>query len=200
MPRSKTARWLDLIAYLLQHRYPVTREQVFESVSAYLDEDARDEATARESARRKFERDKDELRSLGISIETVELPQAAGDEPGQGYLLKERDFYLPYLELVREEDGGGEPRSARQPYRGLRRLPVTRAELELLDRATRRLAEREELPLAAAARSARRKLAFDLPVPLRAVEKALAQPLSDDARKSLEVLQTAVAEHTAVAC
>ncbi|MHC4766976.1 MAG: helix-turn-helix transcriptional regulator, partial [Planctomycetota bacterium] len=84
MPRSKTARWLDLIAYLLQHRYPVTREQVFESVSGYLDEDSRDEATARESARRKFERDKDELRSLGISIETVELPQAAGDEPGQG--------------------------------------------------------------------------------------------------------------------
>jgi predicted DNA-binding transcriptional regulator YafY len=198
---SKTARWLDLIAYLLQHRYPVTREQVFESVTGYLDEDARDEATAHESARRKFERDKDELRSLGINIETVKLPQAAGDEAGKGYLLKERDFYLPYLELVQEEGTpAAELRSPEQPYRGLRRLSVSRAELDLLDRATRRLAEREELPLAAAARSARRKLAFDLPVPLRAVEKALAKPLSDDARKSLEVLQTAVAEHTAVAC
>jgi len=35
MPQSKTARWLDLIAYLLQHHYPVTREQIYEHVTDY---------------------------------------------------------------------------------------------------------------------------------------------------------------------
>ena len=66
MSDSKAARWLDLVAYLLQHRYPVTRDQIFEQV--------RDYSGDHESARRKFERDKVELRALGIEIETVRLP------------------------------------------------------------------------------------------------------------------------------
>ena len=48
MSQAKTARWLDLVAYLLQYRYPVTREQIFERVSGYLDEDKEDDSTARE--------------------------------------------------------------------------------------------------------------------------------------------------------
>ncbi len=194
MPQVKTARWLDLVAYLLQYRHPVTREQIFERVSGYLDEDRADDDTARESARRKFERDKDELRKLGIDIRTVDMPAAQGDESGQGYVLRKRDFYLPYLEFTKVES------KPDRPYRDLQRVTVEQQDLELLDRATRRLADRPELALSSAARSARRKLEFDLPLSERAVERALARPLSDEAQQSLEVLQRAVAEHTAVAC
>jgi len=77
MSSSKTARWLDLIAFLLQHRYPVVREEIFRKVRGYgIDVDRADDREV-ESARRKFERDKDELRVLGVAIETVSLPDAA---------------------------------------------------------------------------------------------------------------------------
>jgi proteasome accessory factor B len=101
MSAEKTTRWLDLIAFPLQHRFPVTRQEILEHVGGYLDPagaDA-DDPRAIESARRKFERDKDELRALGIEIETVQLPDHAGDEPAAGYRLRARDFYLPYLEF-----------------------------------------------------------------------------------------------------
>ena len=55
MPAPKPTRWLDLVAFLLDRRYPVTREQIFAKVGGYDGEP--------ESARRKFERDKDELRA-----------------------------------------------------------------------------------------------------------------------------------------
>jgi proteasome accessory factor B len=67
----KLERWLDLIAYLVGHRYPVTVEQILESVPAYRSPHETDDKTELDSSRRKFERDKDELRELGIPIETV---------------------------------------------------------------------------------------------------------------------------------
>jgi hypothetical protein len=39
---SRTARWLDLIAFLLYHRFPVAREQIVRSVAGYRPEDAAD--------------------------------------------------------------------------------------------------------------------------------------------------------------
>ncbi len=195
MPRTKTARWLDLLAYLLQHRFPVTREEIYTHVEAYrADVEEDDSGGARESLRRKFERDKDELRALGVEIETVQLPDQAGDEPATGYKLRERAFYLPYLEL-KEGQGPGE-----RPYPSLLRVPLDRQEVALLDRATRRVADLKNTPLAEAAVSARRKLAFDLPLPMATVERLLAHPLTGDGARTLEVLQRAVAEQTAVSC
>jgi predicted DNA-binding transcriptional regulator YafY len=198
---NKTARWLDLLAYLLQHRFPVTREDIFSHVAEYrADLEARNTPAAQESLRRKFERDKDELRALGIDLETVELPGAAGDEPATGYRLRERDLYLPYLEL--RESGSVEATGQRheRPYANLLRIVLGRGEMELLDRATRRVADLDGSPLAAAARSARGKLAFDLPLPLGAVERLLAHPLTGDAARALEVLQQAVSGRVAVRC
>ncbi len=192
MAQSKTARWLDLIAYLLRHRFPVTREDIYEHVADYRD--AGESGSDRESLRRKFERDKDQLRALGIEIETVPRPDRAGDEAGMGYRLRARDFYLPYLELADERPTGD------RPYQGLARLAVSRADLLLLDRATSRLAGRAEFPLAAAAASARRKLEFDLPLPLKSIERVLSRPLTGEASRALEVLQQAVAERVAVRC
>jgi proteasome accessory factor B len=193
MATRKTARWLDLIAFLLQHKYPVPRDDIFRAVRGYgVDpDDATD--TALESARRKFERDKDELRALGIAIETLPVPNHEGGEPGSAYRLKPSAFYLPYFEL-------DEGLAAERPYPGLERVRMSRKEVRVLDRATRRLAEREEFPLAEAARSVRQKLAFDLPLSQIAVERVLAHPLPPDAQAALAVLQRAVAERRAVRC
>lgn len=193
MTTAKTARWLDLIAYLLGHRFPVTREDIYRHVSGYQGR-SRDAAAGKESARRKFERDKDELRALGIEIETVELPGSAGDEPQQGYRLKPSSFYLPYFELL--SSSGPTDR----PYLGLPHVALSDAEVRLLDRATRRLAARSELSLAEAAAAARRKLAFDLPLDDATAERVLSAPMPEEGRRALEVLQRALMDRTPVSC
>jgi len=201
-PIDKTARWLDLIAFLLHHRFPVAREHIFRSIAGYRPAGAADSdpaawsETERETARRKFERDKDELRAMGIAIETAEVRQHAGDELQQGYQLRAKDLYLPYLELE-----GSPPRAAAdRPYPSVAGLSFCDADLDALDRATRRLAEREDYPLASAARSLRRKLSFDLPIPLGRIERALAGPLDGAAAGALAVLQEGVAGRRAVRC
>jgi predicted DNA-binding transcriptional regulator YafY len=182
---AKTPRWLDLVAYLLGHHFPVTREQIFGKVAGY--------GGNAESARRKFERDKDELRALGIEIETVPLAPDAGDSSQSGYRLKPASAYLHYFELV------GEPAQA-HPYPNVGRILLTRPELELLDRATRFLADQGETPLAEAAASARRKLAFDLPLEPAAMERVLALPLADHVRSAFTVLQDAMRRQVTVSC
>jgi predicted DNA-binding transcriptional regulator YafY len=193
MTTTKTARWLDLIAYLLSHRFPVPREEIYRHVRGYLPRGS-DSERAREAARRKFERDKEELRQLGIDIETVPLPGTAGDQPQQGYRLRASGFYLPYLELL------STPQAAEHPYPGLARIGLTDQEIELLDRATRRLAARQEFALASAAQALRRKLAFDLPLDQTAAEHLLAAPLPEAGRAALDVLQHALMDRIPVAC
>jgi predicted DNA-binding transcriptional regulator YafY len=148
----------------------------------------------RESARRKFERDKDELRALGIEIETVPLPATAGDEPQQGYRLRPSGFYLPYFELV------AAPQAAEHPYAGLPRIALSEEELRILDRATRRLAARSEFAWAGTAQAIRRKLAFDLPLDETAAVQLLAAPLPQAGRAALEVLQRALMDQIPAAC
>ena len=202
MPQPKAARWLDLLAYLLQHRFPVAREEIFEAVADYRDALAGADAAGKEAVRRKFERDKDELRALGIDIDTVDIGLAPGVEPDKGYRLKERNFYLPYLEFRSPGDVGapGAIGAPGAPYAGLLRIALTDSDVALLSRATARVAALKDTPLGDAASSARRKLAFDVPLPMAAVERLLAVPLEGEASKALEVLQHAVADHTAVKC
>ena len=66
---GKTERWLNLLAFLLDRRYPVSREQILSEVEDYRGDWLKGGDTARESVRRKFERDKRELRELGIVIQ-----------------------------------------------------------------------------------------------------------------------------------
>ena len=199
MPQPKAARWLDLLAYLLQHRFPVAREEIFEAVADYRDALAGADAAGKEAVRRKFERDKDELRALGIDINTVDIGQAPGVEPDKGYRLRERAFYLPYLEF-RSPSAADRAESPSKPYQSLLRIALTDSDVALLSRATARVAALKGRPLGDAASSARRKLAFDVPLPMAAVERLLAVPLEGEASKALEVLQRAVADHTAVKC
>jgi len=70
---TKAHRWLDLVVFLLLHRLPVSVEQIMENIPVY----AGDWATENET-----KRDKDDLRGIGIPIETV--PYTVEGEETQG--------------------------------------------------------------------------------------------------------------------
>jgi predicted DNA-binding transcriptional regulator YafY len=105
-PISKVQRWLDLIAYLVGRHFPVPVEELMERLPAYARDWAGGDETVRASVRRKFERDKDELRDLGIPLETVTYTINYGLEEIQGYRISKKDLYLPYLRLLRQESSG----------------------------------------------------------------------------------------------
>lgn len=200
---SKTQRWLDLIAFLVGRRLPVTAEEIMEAVPDYARQWSSGERRDRDSARRKFERDKDELRRLGFPLETVPYSINYGLEQVEGYRLRDRDFYLPYLRLLEESTGAGPaPRAAERtrvsqgprepgpagPTARARRdvggvaeesprlayeAPVSRSfalpsfdirpeEVRAASRALRRVADLPSFPFRREARSAFRKLLFDL--------------------------------------
>jgi proteasome accessory factor B len=154
---TKLQRQLDLIAYLVGRRFPVSVEELMENVPAYA-EKWRESDTARATARRTFERDKDELRAFGIPLRTVRYTIDRGVEEVEGYEIQRRDFYLPYLKLVSQLSG---ERPYSPPARAAT-LEIERDDAPLALRALQRIADVPNFPLAREARSAFRKLAFDL--------------------------------------
>lgn len=167
MPQTitKAQRWLDLVVFLLRHHFPVSVEQIMENVPAYAADRAMSEdETRRASARRKFERDKDELRELGIPIETV--PYTIRGEETTGYRLKDVELYMPRLVIQAPESGeGGEADrpAQRQAKGGLRAVEATPEQWATLARAAHRISKLPDSPLAPYGRSALRKMGFDLP-------------------------------------
>ncbi|MGH7544896.1 MAG: helix-turn-helix transcriptional regulator, partial [Gemmatimonadota bacterium] len=155
---TKLQRWLDLIAYLLGRRYPVTVEEIMEGVPAYAEKWKTEAARPRATVHRQFERDKDELREFGIPIEHRRL-DVRGGETIDAYRLARRDFYLPYLQLVSESLPEPAPRAD----------PSSVPEIEIASEdaraaldALRRVAQVPSFPFEREARSAFRKLAFDI--------------------------------------
>src|SRR5690606_13546352 len=126
---TKTQRWLDLVALLLGRRVPLTVEEIMERLPAYARAWASGEEKARASARRMFERDKDELRAAGIPIDTVRYAINYGAEELEGYRIERGDFYLPYLRLL---SGPGAPAgdAPGRPYPELADLELAPAEAE----------------------------------------------------------------------
>jgi proteasome accessory factor BC len=92
---NKDLRQLNLIAYLLNHRFPVTWEEIRQRVPGYQPVGGVDE----KSILRKFERDKEELRAQGIPIDTVPIDS----EVLMGYRLDRERFYLPRLAFTEVE-------------------------------------------------------------------------------------------------
>lgn len=157
-PHDKLTRWLDLIAALLRRRQPASFEQLCSDVPAYAASGAR-----RDSVLRTFERDKDELRRLGIAIETL-TDAHAGESL---YRLRAEAFYLPYLSLCDSEfPRTVDARSIERPkgfgYQGLSIYPVTPDERVTLRRAASRVRALGNPTLDRDAESALRKLEFDL--------------------------------------
>lgn len=156
---DKTQRLLDLIAHLVGRRQPVTVEELLETVPAYAEKWVTGDETARASVRRMFERDKDALREAGIPLETVPVPGGEAPPGGaEGYRLKTRDFFLPYLRVV---GAGTAPPTALQRARyGMVELAAEEA-VAARD-ALRQVADLPSFPLRREARKALRKLSFDL--------------------------------------
>lgn len=190
---TKLQRWLDVVAYLAARRLPVSTEELWENVPAYtpgLEGSKKEKARVR----RTFERDKDELRELGIPIETVEYTISFGREEVSGYRIAKRDFHLPYLKLLDRADAaggrGGVGVAEGDPTVFELSAPEAGAALDGL----RELASLPSFPLARAARGAFRKLAFDLdPDAFGETPIVYAEdPETEEARDTLHTLTDAV--------
>lgn len=94
MAPRKTERILNLtICLLVTDRY-LPKSRIREVVEGYHD-------LSDQAFERTFERDKDELRSLGIPIQVGSFDAFFDDEPG--YRIERTDFELPPIELDAEE-------------------------------------------------------------------------------------------------
>ncbi|HVA61904.1 MAG TPA: WYL domain-containing protein [Mycobacteriales bacterium] len=89
MSARKTERLLNLVIALLATRRPMTAADVRRAVPGYGEEDV--------AFHRTFERDKEELRELGIPLETV----SSDEDPG--YRIARRDYELPEVALEPDE-------------------------------------------------------------------------------------------------
>lgn len=160
MPSTKLQRWIDLLAVLLEHRTPLTFLELARRVPAYMADGSVEAGDASDTLKRMFERDKDELREQGVPIESVgEL----GDE-ASAYTLRVRDFYLPYLGVVTARGLEQPAKVGKYGYGSLASLAFEPDELQLIGEAAARALQVGDATLADNARSALRKLAFDLPL------------------------------------
>lgn len=159
---TKAQRWLDLIAFLVGRRFPITRSEIYRGVPAYAAEQ-REGDTDPESLRKKFLRDKAELFELGIVIDTREL--RGHDVESHGYMIRRDSFHLPYLRLLAEADPTrteANPGSRTIPYTVPETIEVPASAAWLALDSLRALAHLPEFPWRNDARSAWRKLSFDL--------------------------------------
>jgi len=92
MSRRKTERLLSLVVCLLSARRFLTAAQIREVVPGYPD--------SFDAFKRMFERDKDELRELGIPLETG-VNAASDEEPG--YRISQQAYQLPEITLEPDE-------------------------------------------------------------------------------------------------
>jgi proteasome accessory factor B len=168
---SKIQRWVDLMAALLRRTGAAPLEELVRDVPGYRGY-LSEERTTRESARRSFERDKDELRGFGVPIVTVQ----GEDGELRGYQIKRENFYLPYLTVLRDGRNTRPRRIDRYGYRALAQLTFEPDELEAVVAAAHRLQRLGDPVMAELAASALRKLAFDLPI---SVAEAVAFRVAD---------------------
>jgi len=152
----KLQRWVDLLAALLIRHRHAPFDELAKDVPGYdLANDQRD------SVRRTFERDKDELRRFGVPIDTVK------DTDGNtlGYRLERKAFYLPYLLLAGQERAAhGPSKIDHEGYRSLETLAFEPDELDAIIQAAIRVRALGDPILAGEADAAIRKLALDLPL------------------------------------
>lgn len=90
---AKVERLVNLTVALLETRRPLTFEELRRRTRYYQQDD-------HESARRMFERDKDDLRRLGVPVETRSL---GAFETELGYTIDRRAYELPDVDLTSDE-------------------------------------------------------------------------------------------------
>lgn len=94
MATSKVERLMNLVIALLSTRTFITADRIRQVVAGYADSPS-DEAFSR-----MFERDKNELRDLGIPLETGRVSQF---DPTEGYRINRDAYALPAVELTADE-------------------------------------------------------------------------------------------------
>jgi proteasome accessory factor B len=94
MTARKSERLMNLTICLLVARHYVPKQRIRQAVEGYhdLSDDAFD---------RMFDRDKEELRALGVPIEVGTITKAFDDEPG--YRIRRDRFELPDIDLEPDE-------------------------------------------------------------------------------------------------
>lgn len=85
---------MNLVIALLSTRTFITAERIRETVSGYA------ESPTDEAFSRMFERDKNELRDLGIPLETGRVSSL---DPTEGYKINREAYALPPVELTADE-------------------------------------------------------------------------------------------------
>jgi proteasome accessory factor B len=91
---AKSERLLNLVILLLVARNYTTKDQIRELMEPYR-------ASSHEAFDRMFERDKDDLRALGIPLEVGFVDKFFEDE--QGYRIKRDAFELPSIDFTADE-------------------------------------------------------------------------------------------------
>lgn len=95
MAAAKTERLLNLVIALLSTRRALSKAAIRDRVAAYRS------ARSDEAFERMFERDKDELRELGIPLVTEALDEFFDDEPA--YRIDRAEYALPDLSMSPEQ-------------------------------------------------------------------------------------------------
>ena len=90
---DKLERLMTLTATLLTANRPLTSDELRRRIGGYPEN--------RNSFRRAFERDKDDLREMGIPLEVEEI--FASDPPALGYRIRRDDYYLRDPGFARDE-------------------------------------------------------------------------------------------------
>ena len=90
---AKLERLLNLTAALLDTERLLPASEIAAKVAGY--------ASGKEAFRRTFERDKSELRQMGIPLTTGTVP--GSDPPVEGYRIHPRDYYLDDPDLTADE-------------------------------------------------------------------------------------------------
>jgi len=90
---QKTERLINLTLALLSSKRYLTKSEIFKNVAGY--------SGSAETMERMFERDKDDLRNLGVRIEVRALDPLFEDD--QGYLIDSKTFQINPNDFCKEE-------------------------------------------------------------------------------------------------
>jgi len=90
---EKTERLINLTLGLLSSKRYLTKNEIFKTIAGY--------SGSADTMERMFERDKDELRSMGIEISVGQLDPLFEDEIG--YLIKSSDIQIQPNEFTKDE-------------------------------------------------------------------------------------------------
>ena len=93
MSNQKTERLINLTLALLASKRYLTKSEIFKNVAGY--------SGSAETMERMFERDKDDLRNLGVRIEVRALDPLFEDD--QGYLIDSNSFQINPDDFSKEE-------------------------------------------------------------------------------------------------